>query len=751
MSRWAIMSVLAALAAVVAARAEVRRTPALNEILAACEFLEAGEIPEDNSTTNGKTPLYVAGDGADANDGLSPENPKEHLGAAIEYVNDHPETPFVIYLRGGLHYRDTQYEYQELERGELVIRGYPGETAVIRPDFWPGNPTSWGEEVLFYASGPYRNITISDLTLQGWALPFIFGSPFDQGALENLTIKNIQANEFRRRGPEYITQFFSTDYVSEGYFSSGGFDPADPGIKYQIEALLLAGITLEGVDMPVNLGDEDDANVKGLRISRVEARNDPTESGSTAVDGFALVNCSKALVDNCVLANIEGDGVDSKSFDVAVVNTLVAGTGRNAVKFWHNGEVINSIIYEAGADGAFIIEEGPCRLIHSILMKKGDGYAGTYAWGTGSSEKFEAANSILADLDHTFYLGSSDLRSQSCLYHDLPGGLYSGLVEAATAEILNGMPNCSGNIAAAPLLRDPDGEDFRPGPGSPCREAGTATGVLLPSFDFFGNPRTRGEAPDIGPIEAACPAATGDYDGDGTSDPAVFRPSSALWKVRGVTSTYFGAPGDRPVPADYDGDGTWELAYNRSSAGIWKIRGLTRFYFGASADFPAPADYDGDGSAEVAYFRRSNGLWKVQGFTSLYFGTSADRPLPADYDGDGAVDFAWFRPASALWKVRGVTSTYFGAPGDRPVPADYDGDGGVDFAWFRLSSALWKVRGLTSFYFGTSEDEPVPADYDGDGTADFGYRRPASILWKADGITRIYFGLSGDEQVTNPW
>lgn len=46
-----------------------------------------------------------------------------------------------------------------------------------------------------------------------------------------------------------------------------------------------------------------------------------------------------------------------------------------------------------------------------------------------------------------------------------------------------------------------------------------------------------------------------DYNGDGTSDIAVFRKDSGLWAVRGITRAYFGGSADSPVPGDYDGDG----------------------------------------------------------------------------------------------------------------------------------------------------------------------------------------------------
>jgi hypothetical protein len=729
-----------------------RSRPALSEILAASEYLFDGDIPEDISTTSGKTPIYVDPRGDDGNSGLSITAPKRHLGAALEYANAHPFTPFVIYLRGGTYYRPADYEYQRIERGDLIITTYPGEAVTIRPHFWPGNPSSWGEEVLFYSCGPYQNITIDGLTLQGWSNPFIFGSRFDQDPMRNLVIKNINANEFRKRGPDFITEFFSTDYVSEGYLPGpDDFDPSDPDLKYQIEGLILSRCFVEEVDIGINVGDEDDANVKGLRISEVEVRNSPQEGEGNFQDGFALVNCSQVLIDNCRIENAGDDGIDTKSFDVCVINTCVRGTYRNAVKFWHNGELINSIIYDCTPinDGAFIIGEGPARMIHSILMKKSVGYAGTFNYGSAASGRFEIVNSIFADLDHTFYVGGDDLRSLGSLYYDMPGGLFSGTADVETVEDLNLLADCSDNIAADPLLAHPAGGNFAPRTGTPLRDAGVSAGVLLPAFDYYGNPRIQGSAPDPGPIETVSPPLLEkcDYDGDGTSDIAVFRGGSGLWLIRGITRFNFGLAGDCPSPGDYNGDGTTDPGIYRSGSGLWAIRGWSRFYFGSSAR-PAPADYDGDGCCQGAVFRSGEGLWAVRDFTRVYYGESGDEPLPGDYDGDGTKDIGIFRGVRGLWALRDITRLYYGGAPDEAIPGDYDGNGTWSPSVFRPRSGLWAVRGLTRSYFGGLADAPVPADYDGDLASTPGIFRDSSGLWAVRNISRVYFGAPGDIPVT---
>ena len=250
------------------------------------------------------------------------------------------------------------------------------------------------------------------------------------------------------------------------------------------------------------------------------------------------------------------------------------------------------------------------------------------------------------------------------------------------------------------------------------------------------------------PTPAVQNKARTDYDGDGTSDIAIFRGSSGLWAVRGITRVYFGSSSDEPIPGDYDGSSTTAIAIFRPSSGLWAIRNISRLYFGSSSDETAPADYDGDGTVDVAVFRDSSGLWAISGVSRLYFGSSGDEVARGDYDGDGTADIAIFRGSSSLWAVRGLTRVYFGSSTDDLVQGDYNGDGAWEIAVFRSSSGLWAIRGLSSTYFGSSTDKAVPADYDGNAADDIAVFRDSSGLWAVKGLSRVYFGSSGDIPVT---
>ena len=87
------------------------------------------------------------------------------------------------------------------------------------------------------------------------------------------------------------------------------------------------------------------------------------------------------------------------------------------------------------------------------------------------------------------------------------------------------------------------------------------------------------------PVESGKPWID-DYNGDGTSDIAVFRGSAGMWSVRNVTRAYFGASTDELVPGDCDGNGTTDIAIFRPAAGLWSVKDLTRFRFFAGAAQP---------------------------------------------------------------------------------------------------------------------------------------------------------------------
>jgi hypothetical protein len=274
------------------------------------------------------------------------------------------------------------------------------------------------------------------------------------------------------------------------------------------------------------------------------------------------------------------------------------------------------------------------------------------------------------------------------------------------------------------------------------------------------------EEPTVGllhQLSVGARAATADFDGDRTSDVAVYRPSAQAWFVQDGPATGWGAADDVPIVGDFNGDGFADPAVFRPSDQTWHVQpnhgwaGLST-QWGVAGDVPVPADFDGDGSDEIAVFRPSDQTWYAQGVGGLatQWGVPGDVPVPADFDGDGDEDVAVFRPSDQTWYAQGVggLATQWGVPGDVPVPADYDGDGADEVAVFRPSDQTWYAQGLGGLatQWGIDGDRPVPADYDGDGDDDVAVFRPGDATWYVQGPAGLatQWGTAGDLPVVVP-
>jgi len=243
-----------------------------------------------------------------------------------------------------------------------------------------------------------------------------------------------------------------------------------------------------------------------------------------------------------------------------------------------------------------------------------------------------------------------------------------------------------------------------------------------------------------------------DFDGDGKSDYAVFRPTESRFLVKlsggGVINRAHGGVGDVAVPADYDGDGKTDIAVYRRGNGTWYILPSSTFPNGGYAvahgdndfrDVPVPADYDGDGRDDIAVFRPTDGRYYIKQSTDgdrieSIGAANAHIPVPADYDGDGNADVAVYRPGNATWTIlgskRGRYEEVFGQANlDMPVPADHDADGTTDLVVFRHAGTTGNYSEFYIIYsktrtgqrldFGArSLDLPISGDFNGDGTDD---------------------------------
>jgi hypothetical protein len=203
-----------------------------------------------------------------------------------------------------------------------------------------------------------------------------------------------------------------------------------------------------------------------------------------------------------------------------------------------------------------------------------------------------------------------------------------------------------------------------------------------------------------------------DYDNNGISEVAFF--SNGLWKISGKADITFGKTGDVAAPADYNGDGQTDLAVFRPSEGKFYLQSGKVVVLGKPGDLPVCGDYDGDGFAEVAVYRPSTLTWYFDGLDSIKFGHKNGVPVPADYDGDGMLDVGIFRKDNSMWQTSlgNIPLQLKHSPGDIPVPGDYDGDGRAEMAVFRPSTGEWIIdRFKETIKLGQEGDVPVPGNY----------------------------------------
>lgn len=201
---------------------------------------------------------------------------------------------------------------------------------------------------------------------------------------------------------------------------------------------------------------------------------------------------------------------------------------------------------------------------------------------------------------------------------------------------------------------------------------------------------------------------TGDYDGDGKADRAVY--SAPYWSILSSMSNNFAVLTN---------------AYGDKFPLGWRWDGVS------NKDIVVPGDFDGDGITDRTIYKTSSGQW------SSY---------SSRLGGQKNLTWQWKRAcknADELWS--NCTSMYWGktqrienfAPCDSckgmlPVLGDFDGDGVDDLVQVDLSSGVWHIYGSLNYEKNFPDgregcwsrlkysENPVilTGDFDGDGKAD---------------------------------
>ena len=146
--------------------------------------------------------------------------------------------------------------------------------------------------------------------------------------------------------------------------SAGGLAGAyEEGVL--VEGLLVQRVFLEDIKdigFQFGVGEGRDVHIVGLHVQMSGAPSD-----NSGFDGLAFERGTNVLIENSIVEGAGADGIDLKAGQVAVVNSIVRHVGRNGIKLWSGGDVINTLVYDTGADAQVVTQAGTYRLINSTF------------------------------------------------------------------------------------------------------------------------------------------------------------------------------------------------------------------------------------------------------------------------------------------------------------------------------------------------------------------------------------------------
>lgn len=213
------------------------------------------------------------------------------------------------------------------------------------------------------------------------------------------------------------------------------------------------------------------------------------------------------------------------------------------------------------------------------------------------------------------------------------------------------------------------------------------------------------------------------------------------WELRTVTGAVqeiqFGENGDMPITGDWNGDGSTQIGVFRPSDLTWRLDvdkngkadGVFRFVGMRAGDIPLVGDWDGNGTATPGFFRPEDVSWHLRNDNStgsedlpvLHFGMPTDIPVVGDWGGNGRDTIGIYRPENGEVDLKNDLSplpaqiVFRGPPNARPVVGKWFAGKTHSLAF--VVGTQWKLRPVNcpvealnppaDFEFGSAEGSPL--------------------------------------------
>jgi len=445
-------------------------------------FVDLSVLPRDNTDYHSYDTYFVSADGNDNSNGTK-DMPFSSISHALEIAGDNS----IIFVREGTY----KTNILRITHSNFILTAYENETVNITPLV---KNIDWNmeEDLAILIEGDISDVVIDGITMMDFEEGIVYGDPETQ---ENITFKNIDI-----KGASIGIQ---NTYLSH--------------TDYLVKNLLIKNVTMNDISgIGVQCGDEQQLCAQNVLIQNVSINGSPDNVNDTGYDSLAFVNSDNLLVIDSVFTYAPGDGLDFKSTRVSVVNTVVGNPNRNGIKFWHEGEIINSIVYATGADAAIVFDsekvDSRFRLINSIAaqhlistpISERYAYAMTIGYDQPDSFNIELINNIFYDMPGPIYINpqSSVIIHNNIFYNFIHDDrfLVYGEDDFNDTEMLNSRNYANDNNYIDPEFQNPTSADWLLQETSPAIDAGSR-GENIPLFDINWEDRPIGNEIDIGPYE----------------------------------------------------------------------------------------------------------------------------------------------------------------------------------------------------------------------------------------------------------